>query len=219
MFSLLLAVFVYAAVFVADYVFYVKQKEAYEFVSRRAFALFIGGQILLIMLFWQYLKPYFEHIHTELVFLTVLTAVLSIFTHVLVREKLLVCHVTSRTERCLTPGYVFVKGSEIVFQQLTYLIIALAVVELIGYNLLAFILYIQVLIIMHTPVILSCNKEVAYKLTFGIAIIAAPVLYVFIDLQYFFPAVYLHSLLYVFYWATFADFDAKTEKIATKVDK
>lgn len=208
--ALLLAVSVYATVFMIDYLFYVKQGVGYQFVSRRTFGLFIGGQVLLVALFWLNLEPYFANWQTELVFLSVLTFVLTVFAQILVKEGLLVCQVTSRTERCLTSPYVLVKGAEIVFQQLCYLVIALLVVDLIGFGLLGFLLYTQVLLIMHTPVILSCNKAVAYKLTLGLGLLAAPLLYVFIELQYFFPAVYLHTLLYVFYWATFADFEPQS---------
>lgn len=207
MLDILLAVLVFTVVFLTDYLFYVKQKSAYNYVSLRTYALFLLGQGVLIAIFFDKLHPYFQHLKAETVFLTVLLLVMVLFAHILMKDRLLVCHIMSRTERCLTPGYVMVKGAEIVFQQLTYLVIALTLVEIMDYTILTFIAFIQILLIMHTPVIISSSKNVISRLTFGIGVIAAPILYVFISVGYFFPAVYLHGIMYVFYWVTFADFE------------
>lgn len=210
--NILIVVLIYVLVHGTDYLFYMKQKEAYNYVSRRTYALYIVGQIALISTFWAYYKAFFEHIADELAALAILLGVLLFFTYQLVREQLLVCHVTSRTERCLTPKYVLIKGSEIVFQQLCYLAIALFLVEQVGYNILTFLAFLLILLIMHVPVVLSCTTHVSKHLTFGIAIISAPILYIYIELGYFFPAVYLHTLLYVFYWVAFADFNPDFSK-------
>ncbi len=209
MINILVAVFIYAVVFLADYLFYVKRPASYRYTSLLNFFLFVGGQITLFLVFFDTLKPFFLHYKSEFFYLACLLVASLVFSRELIKDKLFVCHLTSRTERCLTPSYVAVKGMEIGFQQLTYLVIALSLVKILGFNILAFIAFIQILLIMHTPIIISCNKQVVSRLTFGIGVLAAPILYIFIEIGYFFPAVYLHALMYVFYWVTFADFQAE----------
>lgn len=207
MIDVLLAVLIFTAVFLVDYLFYVKQRARYKYVTLHNYFLFIGGQLAILLVFFDKLLPYFLHFRLEFFYLTLLMIATVGFTYTLVKDHMFVCHITSRTECCLTPGYVFVKGAEIVFQQLTYLVIALTLVEVMGFTILTFIAFIQILLIMHTPVIISCNKPVVSRLTFGIGVIAAPILYIFVEVGYFFPAVYLHTLMYIFYWLTFADFE------------
>lgn len=214
--NILIVVLLFTFVFGVDYLFYVKQKSAYSYSSVQTLVLFLSGQIVLYLLFFDQLAPYIANLRIEFFYLLVLFIATVGFTYALVKDHLLVCHVTSRTERCLTPFYTVVKGSEIGFQQLSYLVIALSLVEILGYTLLTFIAFIQILLIMHTPVILSCNKPVVSRLTFGIGVLAAPILYIFISIGYLFPAIYLHTLLYVFYWLTFADFERNNHLVVQK---
>lgn len=207
MIMLLTAVLVYALVFTTDYAFYVKQGAAYRYVSWQTWILITVGQITLLTLFFSTFLDFFSHLYNEILFLSLLTVVLFSFTYILVKEGLIVSHETSRTERSLTHWYVIVKGAEIVFQQMVYLLIALALVDLVGVFWYTYILYILILSIVHAPVIFGTNKEVSQRLSFGLAAIAAPCFYVFTEIGYFFPAVYLHCLMYVFFWLTFADFD------------
>ncbi len=212
MFSLLLAVFIYTIAFGIDYLFYVKQKSTYNYVSRRTFFLFISAQIITLYTFYDLLEPFLLNFWSEFTFLAVLTSLLLFFTHTLIKDRILVCNISSRTERCLTPGYVLVKGSEVVLQQLLYLVVALLLTTLSISGFYAYFIFVLILLIMHTVLILSCNKTVAKRLTFGILAISVPIFYVFTELQMFWPAVYLHSLMYVFYWVTFANFDVEPLK-------
>lgn len=212
MISLLIAVFVYACVYTADYLFYMKQGEKYAYVSRRTYALLILGQLTLILLFFPYYKLFFEHIGTEIamigVFLAVMLGVTSLF-HV---NHHLICHGISRTERCLTPGYVAVRGADILFQQLAYLVIALVIKDMFGLSLSSYLLFTVILVIIHTPVVLSSNKMWFYLLTVGMAILSVPFFYIYSHLELFWPAIYVHSLVYVFMWLTFADMEGTDQK-------
>jgi hypothetical protein len=212
MFSLLLAVFIYTVAFGIDYLFYVKQKSTYNYVSRRTFCIFISAQLVTIYAFYPMFKPFLAHIGSELLFMGVLTTLLLFFTYSLVTDRILVCNISSRTERCLTPGYVLVKGSEVVLQQILYLAVALSLAPLFTSGVYAYIIFILILLIMHTTLVLSCGRNVTKRLTFGLLVISAPIFYVFTELQAFWPAVYLHSLMYVFYWLTFADFDIEPQE-------
>lgn len=207
--QLLSAVFLYVVVFGADYLFYVKQKESYRYVSRRTHILFIVAQIATIWYFYPVFKPYLADFYTEIAFLFVLVTLLFCFAYALVRDSLYVCQNSTRTLRCLTPYYVWVKGAEIVFQELIYLVIALSLVTLMGVHFYTYLAFIIVLLIMHVVVILGGGQSVIKSLTFGLLVISVPIFYIFTQMQLFWPAVYLHSIMYVFYWLIFANFDVK----------
>ena len=208
--GLLVVVAIFTAVLGIDYLFYLKEGTSYEYVSRRTSLLFILGQIVLMCQFWDYFKPFVANAATELTFIAIQLFMILLFSAALMREKLLVCHTSSRTERCLTPGYVFTKGPELMFQQMAYLVAGLSLVEILGLHFYTYVAFAAVLLIMHTPVILSMNKPAAKRLTLGIFAISGPILYSFTAFHVFWPALYVHALLYVFLWLTFADWEGKT---------
>lgn len=209
MFGLLAAVIVYTIVFGFDYLSFLQKKASYQYVSRRTFLVFFLGQIVLLLLFWETYRAFFAHIGTELVFLAILFVILISFCHLLVKDNLLVCQTVSRSERCLTPGYVLTKGQEIMFQQLTYAAIALCLANILGVHILSYIAYMLILLIIHTPIVLSMNRESLKRFTVGILVISIPAFYTFTTLQYFYPAVYLHVLFYIVLWLTLANWDGK----------
>lgn len=215
--QLLSATLVYILVFGADFLFYVKLKDLYNYVSRRTYLLFILGQICVLLYFYPVLEPYIDNIVTELVMLAVFASILFIFTYALIRDQLYVCSNGSRTLRCLTPYYVLVKGAEIVFQELVYLVIALSLASLLGLNFFTYVTFTLILLIIHIVVIIGGGQSVVKSLTFGLFAISAPIFYIFIEMQLIWPAVYLHSIMYVFYWLTIADFDVKPGQNAHNV--
>ena len=218
MIELFIAVAIYLVVFGIDYMFYAKQKGFYEYVSRRTYLLFMSGQFLVIYLFYDQFKPFIESWSTELTFMSVFAGLLVFFTYQMTHDRVYVCDISSRTMRCLTPGYVLVKGSEIVFQQLVYLAIALSLTSLFGIDFFTYIVYIGLLLLIHIIVILGNIKYVAQLLTFGLFAITAPTLYVFTELQLFWPAVYIHGIMYIFYWLMYADFDVQPlKKVKTRL--
>jgi len=212
MVELLLAVFLYVVVFGIDYLFYVKQKDAYNYVSRRTYVLFMLGQFTAIWLFYDLFKPFLDDLLLEFVMISIFAGLLFIFAYLLTKDKILVCSLSSRTLRCLTPYYVFVKGAEIVFQQLIYLVIALSLASILGIHLLTYLVYIVILLVTHVVVILGGGQNVVKSLTFGLFAISVPIFYIFTSVEVFWPAVYLHGIMYVFYWVTFADFDVAPSK-------
>jgi len=215
--QLLSATLVYILVFGAGFLFYVKLKDLYNYVSRRTYLLFILGQICVLWYFYPVLEPYIDNIVTELVMLAVFASILFIFTYALIRDQLYVCSNGSRTLRCLTPYYVLVKGAEIVFQELVYLVIALSLASLLGLNFFTYVTFTLILLIIHIVVIIGGGQSVVKSLTFGLFAISAPIFYIFIEMQLIWPAVYLHSIMYVFYWLTIADFDVKPGQNAHNV--
>jgi len=214
--TLLLAVALYMIVFGIDYLFYVKQKEAYLYVSRRTYLLFMGGQISAITLFYPLFSSYAVNFRTELFFLAGFAGLLIYFTHQLTKDRVYVCNLESRSFRCLTPWYVWVKGSEIVFQQLIYITIALSLQSMLGIHLGTYILYIVILLVSHTVLVLNCGKAVAGRLSFGLFAISVPIFYIFTTYDVIWPAIYLHGIMYVFYWLIYADFDIKPLETANK---
>lgn len=212
------AVLLYVIVFGADYLFYVKRKSAYSYVSRRTYALFIGGQVAAVGIFYPLYKPFLMHLWTEVTLLAILLCVLFIFTYALVRDRLYVCSNGSRTLRCLTPYYVCVKGAEIVFQQLIYVAIALSLADVFGVHFYTYLMYMVVLLLTHIVVILGGGQAVVKSLTLGLALISVPIFYVFTQMELFWPAVYLHSIMYVFYWLALADFDVEPGDNAQHVE-
>ena len=219
--TLLLAVALYVVVFGIDYLFYVKQKEAYLYVSRRTYLLFMGGQLVAIALFYPLFVSYSVNFMTELLFLAGFAGLLIFFTHQLTRDRVYVCNLESRSFRCLTPWYVWVKGAEIVFQQLVYITIALSLQSILGIHLGTYLLYIVILLISHTVLVLNCGKVVARRLSFGLFAISVPIFYIFTTYDVIWPAIYLHGIMYVFYWLIYADFDVaplETSKEITDVN-
>jgi len=214
--ELLYASALYVAVFGIDYLFYVKQKSHYKYVSRRTFALFVTGQIAALLLFIDLFKPYIANFFTETAFIAVFTVLMVTFTYQLTKDNVLVCNLGSRTFRCLTPWYVLVKGAEIIFQQLIYVALAISLANLLGINVGTYIAYTAILLIIHTVVIVGCTKSIAKRLTFGVFAMAVPMFYIFTVQELFWPAVYVHGIMYVFSWITFADFDvlpSSTKKV------
>lgn len=203
------AIGIYLAVFGIDYLFYRYKGAAYEYVSRRTYILFTLGSILLLTLFWAYFKAFFIEIMIEIVPITLIFVVMVLFSTILTRERLLVCHYSSRTERCLTPAYVLIKGADILFQQLTYALIALSLVSILGYHPYTYILFILILLTIHTPLVLHAPPASQKLLTFGMALLTVPILYFFVRMQLFWPAIYLHSLLYIFLWLSFANWEVE----------
>lgn len=208
--ELLVIVAIFTTVFGIDYLRYQKNPLTYQYVSWETYALLILGQVAVIAYDYTYFQPFFEHATTEIVAILILLALILLFSFALKRERLLVCHTSSRTERCLTPGYVMVKGAELVFQQLTYAAIAFSLASQLGVSLYTFIAYTLILLIIHTPLIISMNKSATMRLSFGIFALSAPLFYSFVFLELFSPAIYLHSLLYIFLWLTFADWEGST---------
>ena len=209
MIEILYAVALYVIVFGIDYLFYVKQKIRYEYVSRRTYFLFIAGQITAVWLFYDVFKQFVAQFPTELLFVSVLAGLLILFTYAMTRDKVYVCNLGSRSFRCLTPWYVVVKGAEIIFQQLIYLVIALSLVSLMGINLGTYTVYVFILLVAHVIVIVGCTRTIAKRLTFGLFAISIPIFYIFTAQGILWPAVYLHGIMYVFYWLLFADFDVQ----------
>jgi hypothetical protein len=212
MVTLLLAVALYVLVFGIDYLFYVKQQDAYNYVSRRTISLFLIGQLTATWLFYDLFEPFLSHLPLESVMISVFAVLLFLFTYLLTRERVFVCSMSSRTLRCLTPYYVFVKGAEILFQQTIYLAIALSLTSLLGINFLTYLTYLIILLLAHIVVIIGGGQSVIKSLTFGLFSISVPIFYIFTSLEVFWPAIYLHGLMYVFYWITIADFDVEPQE-------
>lgn len=209
--TILLASLVYIVTFGLDYLFYVKLKSTYNYVSRRTYVLFIIAQATSAALFLPYYQPFLEHFVTEVVMLAIITLFLYIFSYALIRDRLKICSMSSRSLRCLSPGYVLVKGAEIVFQQLIYAIIAFSLVEYIGLHFYTYIAFVLILLSIHVAAIVGGKQQVVKSLTLGLALISVPSFYIYTEIGHFWPAIYLHSLLYVFYWLIIADFDVKPE--------
>jgi len=215
--ELLFAVAIYVVVFGIDYLFYTKQKKTYQYVSRRTYVLFMTGQIAVFWLFYEHFQTHTSLLLTELVFVSIFAGLLLLFARQLTKDKVYVCNINERSYRCLTPWYVLVKGAEIVFQQMIYMVVAHSLADLLGVSILSYITFVVILLIMHSVIILGCSKANIKQLSFGIIALSVPIFYIFTSLDMLWPAVYLHGILFVFYWITFSDFDI-APKASTKVD-
>lgn len=204
---LLTLVAIFSAVFLIDYAVYAHNPAQYSYVSRRTLLLFLGGKVFVVWYFWDVFLNFSSNWTSEIICIAILWSLLMLFTALLSRERQRVCHTESRSERCLTPMYVLVKGEEIGFQQVVYLGVALSLIPLFGTGFWAYSAYTFVLLIMHSPVVYSMNTAAMTRLTFGLCAISAPIFYSFTELQLLWPAIYLHAIMYVFLWLTFADWD------------
>ena len=212
--NILIASVVYLAIYLIDYLFYVKQGEKYKYVSYGTYFLLISGIILINILFYAEFALFYANIRTEVFAMAILTGMMLFIATIFTRNGLLVCNTTSRTERCMTPGYVMVRGADIFFQQITYYIIALALADMLGLTFSAYLSFIIIISLIHTPVVLSTNKDVKHLLGFGLAVFSVPFFYTYTSLGLIWPALYVHSLAYVFIWMALADMtgDNKTSR-------
>lgn len=62
---------------------------------------------------------------------------------------------------------------------------------------------------LYVIVIVGCTRTIAKRLTFGLFAISIPIFYIITAQGLLWPAVYLHGIMYVFYWLLFADFDVQ----------
>lgn len=202
----------YVVVFGVDFLRYLHNKDKYNYVSWETWSLFALAQAVVIFVYFPVFKPFFEHFLSEMVFIAILTSFLFLFTYALMRDSLYVCYDSTRTLRCLSPAYVFVKGGEIVFQELCYLVIAYAITAILGLNIASYLAFVVILMLIHVVVILGGGQRVIKSLTLGLFLISVPIYYTFMEIGHIWPAIYLHSIMYVFYWLIFADFDVLSRK-------
>jgi hypothetical protein len=219
MINLVLVTLIFLTFFGLDYWWYKKDKQHYQYVSRRTYLLFIVGQISLVAVFYASFEPFLQTVLTEIVLISTLNIFFLLFSYILSREKLLVCHYSSRTERCLTPYYVQVKGTEIVLQQLAYAVIAYEIVQILNTGWVAYLTYVALLLVIHTPLVLSTNPPAFQRLTFGILAISAPIYYIYTELNVFWPAIYLHVLLYVFLWLMDGNWEGSGKLVSHETKK
>ncbi len=218
MLEIVYAVALYIGVFSVDYLYYHTQKGHYRYVSRRTYFLFILAQLATFGLFYNHFATHTTFLITELLFVSIFAGALLLFARQLTKEKVYVCNLIERTYRCVTPYYVWVKGAEIMFQQMVYMVIAHQIMSILGVNVFTYILFVLITIFMHMVIVFGCTPAVRKRLTVGAAVLAVPSFYIFTSLDLLWPAVYLHGIFYVAYWLAYADFDTTTQQ-KQKVDK
>lgn len=205
MIELAIPILVYLLVYTADYLRFVRNKLSYNYVSWETVALFLGGQVVIFAWYFLYFKDLLANAVVEGVLIGALLATLMIVAKQFYVEQYPMCTVGSRTERCLSLGYIIVKGTDIMFQQMVYFVLAVTLSSSLGDSALFYGLFLVILCIIHTPIILSNSQLTAQLLTLGIAVMAIPIAYIYTELTLLWPAVYLHVLLYFFYWITFSE--------------
>ena len=209
MFELLVVVFIYSVVFGADYLWFRLNPRTYNYVSRGTYLTFLLGQLALIYLYFSRLQSFFNDLTTEVVALSILLGALIAFTVVFHVNHLKICHGTTRTELCLTPGYLFVKGADIMFQQLCFLLIALIIKDIVEIGALRYLLFAVVVLIMHTPLEIGIGKQWFQFYIFFSIVLTAPFFYTYTSLELFWPALYIHTLGYVGMWLALADMEGR----------
>ena len=207
--NILLVSFIYVLVYAIDYGRFDILRKRYEYVSRETLFLFIFGILLLLGVFHMELATFFSHnITTEAAIILGSFSFSLLTTTILYKTDTKVCYTIVRSEHCLVPLYTFVKGKDILFQQLAFLLLALFVSHETGTTLLGYITYMLLLAITHIPIVLSSvNNKWKYGYIIGISLLSFPFFYSYTVLGLFWPAVILHGIISTFVWIAIASDD------------
>lgn len=211
--TLLLAVFIYTAAFLYDYIRYIRNPDTYRYVSRGTYHLFVTGLVITALLFHVELLQYFNnHYIYEIVMILGGYILMLIASWAILHSGERVCNVVLRSERCITPRYIWIKTKETLFQQLLLLVIALEVSKLISSGFWAVITFMVIVGILQIPQLLHVERFWRY-LFIGVMPFIGAILYnCYIHMGYLWPALYVQALVYIFIWITFSDPDAYVGK-------
>ena len=206
----------YAFVYSFDYFRLWYHGNRYSYVSYGTFWQFFTAVLALVYLFHMELKQYFSvNFGSEVFFLLFAYFFGLILSSLLYRHKERVCYQIGRAYKCLVPLYIAVKAKDLLFQQFSYLILAIFISREIGFGFDAALAYTLMLLVINIPVVIGATKIWKQYILFGSVILAIPFFYTYTKLGLFWPAMYLHAILYVFIWLTALD----DEEIAKDVGK
>lgn len=217
--GVLLAVIVYFGVFFPDYWFYTRHKTNYNYVSLRTAGLFILGIFTIALLNIGEFRLYFNDFLAEFSLVLALFAALLLLTRYFVVKGYQLYYQNRSLSYRLTAKYVAIKSLEITFQQITFLAITLIIVQKVGTSIFALMLIMQVILMMHSPLIMSINKNALYATTYGLAMLSSPLLFMFVSTSSFYPAIYIHAILYVLFWTIIGDLEEQTTNVDNSGDK
>lgn len=204
--SILLVSFIYVAVYGVDTIRFELLKDRYKYVSRETYFLFLSGILALFAVFHMELTRFFSHnTYTELAFLLAIFSVSLFSSLVMYKTQAHVCYIITRSERCLVPFYVFVRALDLLFQQLAFLLLAIAVSRVTDISYLGYIVYGIILALTQIPVVLSSDTLWKYTFIIGIVVLSAPFYYTYTILGLLWPAAVLHTLMHVFIWIGLAN--------------
>ena len=206
MHEILLVSAVITGVFAASCGCYLLRPDTHRYVSRETVLIYLIGLFLLSAGFHMELNGFFRDIwQTELLFISVLFFGALAASYGLYKQDVLVCVEMFRTERCIRPQYVLVKSLEILVVQVSLLLLALFVSREMDTTAPAIILLAIIALLTQLPRLLHVKRLWKAALFIGLTFLAVVSYHTYIHLGVFWPAAYLHALLYVFVWMGLAD--------------
>ncbi len=196
----------YVFVYSFDYFRLWCNETRYKYVSYGTFWQFFGAILTLLYLFHMELDQYFsQNFASESFFLLFAYFFGLILSTCLYQTKERVCYQIGRAYKCLVPLYIAVKAKDLLFQQLCYLLLAIFVSREIGFGFDAALSYVVMLLIINIPMVIGATVDWKRYVLIGSALLAIPFFYTYTKLGLFWPAMYLHAILYVFVWITALD--------------
>lgn len=203
--TLLIPIAIYLGIYAIEWIVWHVKKGQISYVSWETLLTFLIGIVVLIYIFNDIVsKKQFLSLNEALPTLLLFGALsAAIYTfHV---EHRRICTIGGRVEACISEYYLTIKAVEIVFQQLIYLIIVTELLSLPVDLVYKYLFFVLIVVFLHIPVYLRVSTEKGKFFAVGSLLISVPIFYVFSSFELFWPALYVHALLYVFYGLIFSN--------------
>ena len=196
----------FALVSTLDYVRYALSSSTYQYVSRETYLLYILAVMASLLLFLDEITAFIgQRFHVELFYLLLLFFVALFGSIAMKRQDIAICTRILRSYKCISPLYILVKSKEVLFQQIIFVMMALSVSREIGTGFYGVLTFILVSLVIHIPILLHVERF--WRLTYGSVMVFASVIffYTYVSLDLFWPAVYVHAIIYTFFWVSLAE--------------
>lgn len=204
MYTALAAAILYLGIYGLEWLLEKVKKARIKYVSWETVLLFGLGITLIFNTFPETVKVAEIYSFTELFAGSILLFGLLLVAFLFHVEHERICTIGGRVEQCMSEAFVIIKGIEIHFQQLVYLVVAVHL-PTFAFAILQYLLFLGIVFMVHLPVLLRVNRATSTYFAWGSLLISVPIYYIHTEIGQFWPAIYIHTLLYVFYWLVFSN--------------
>ena len=204
--QILLAAGIFVGVFSIDYLRFLLFPTTYRYVSYETYALYIVSFVASFIIFIDQITIFInDRLHVELTYLFILFFAALGSSLAMRRHGVNICTTILRSYKCISPLYVLIKTKEILLQQTLFVVLALAVSREIGTGFLGVVGFMLISLLIQIPIMLHVKHFWRY-LYGGVMLFGSVIFfYTYVSLELFWPAVYVHAVIYTFIWLTLAE--------------
>ncbi len=204
--QILLAAGIFSFIFGLDYLRYLLFPATYRYVSYETYILYIIGVVATFVVFIDEISLFIgDRLHVELIYLFILFFTALGCSIAMKRHGVNICTTILRSYKCISPLYVLIKTKELLLQQTLFVVLAVGVSREIGTGFWAVLTFILVSLLVQIPIMLHVKHFWRY-LYLGIMGFASVIFfYTYVSLELFWPAMYVHAVIYTFIWLSLAD--------------